>query len=226
MNNNPYKVLGVSPDADDETVKKAYRELARKYHPDRYADTDLAELASEKMKEINAAYEEINRLRAEGASGQQSSNYGYNGTGYSYQTSGAGYQNGNYSAELKSKFKEIRGHINSGRIDEAERLLFTIDRTEGGAEWIFLHGCVQLHRRNYVDAQRDFETAYRMEPTNNEYWTFKEQMHRRAGGFGSGYRTSRGDCGCDPCTTLCLVDCCCDADCCCECMGGDLIPGC
>ena len=56
---DPYQVLGVSPNASDEQIKNAYRELARKYHPDNYAESPLADLASEKMKEINEAYETI-----------------------------------------------------------------------------------------------------------------------------------------------------------------------
>ena len=64
---NPYEVLGVSPNATDEEVKKAYHDLARKYHPDKYRDSDLADLASDKMKEVNAAYEEIQKMRAGGS---------------------------------------------------------------------------------------------------------------------------------------------------------------
>ena len=79
-----------------------------------------------------------------------------------------------------------------------------------------------LRKGFYADAQYAFETAYRMEPTNNEYFRFKEQMHARSRQFGGGYRTTRSSecCDCDICTTLCV------ADCCCECMGGDLIPCC
>ena len=65
--NDPYKILGVSPDADEDEIKKAYRALARKYHPDKYRDSDLADLANEKMKEVNAAYEEIQNIRKNGA---------------------------------------------------------------------------------------------------------------------------------------------------------------
>ena len=57
--NDPYSVLGVKPDASDQEIKKAYRELARKYHPDNYVDNPLADLAEEKMKEVNEAYEAI-----------------------------------------------------------------------------------------------------------------------------------------------------------------------
>ena len=234
MNNNPYKVLGVSPSADDEEIKKAYRELARKYHPDRYRDSDLADLANEKMKEINAAYEEITRMReatatggdyyeaqgpAEGTAEKRQSE----GRDRTYNTGmggGTNYHSQSYSADAKAKFTAIRNCINGGNVGEAERLLEEIEEADRGAEWIFLLGCIQLHKGFYVDAQRSFETAYRMEPTNHEYWQFKERMHQKAGGFGKGYRTSGGDGGCDWCTTLIC------ADCCCECMGGDLIPCC
>ena len=54
---DPYQVLGVPSTATDEEVKKAYRDLARKYHPDNYHDNPLADLAQERMKELHAAYE-------------------------------------------------------------------------------------------------------------------------------------------------------------------------
>ena len=61
--NNPYEVLGVSENASDEEIKAAYRKLAKKYHPDNYADSPLADVAEQKMKEINEAYDTINQLR-------------------------------------------------------------------------------------------------------------------------------------------------------------------
>ena len=68
---DPYTVLGVPRDASEDEIKKAYRDLARKYHPDRYASKpDLAEVASEKMKEINAAYDAINEERSKRNSNQ------------------------------------------------------------------------------------------------------------------------------------------------------------
>lgn len=67
--NDPYSVLGVSPDASDEEIKKAYRELARKYHPDNYQNNPLADLAEEKMKAINEAYDAITKQRAGRGSG-------------------------------------------------------------------------------------------------------------------------------------------------------------
>ena len=66
MMNDPYQVLGVSKNATDEEIKKAYRDLARKYHPDNYHDNPLADLAQEKMKEINEAYDMITKSRSSG----------------------------------------------------------------------------------------------------------------------------------------------------------------
>ena len=81
---DPYSVLGVKPDASDEEVNRAYRELARKYHPDNYQNNPLADLAEEKMKEINEAYDAITRMRSGGSSGGYQSQGSYQG-GYQRQ---------------------------------------------------------------------------------------------------------------------------------------------
>ena len=206
---DPYKVLGVSPNATDDEIKKAYRELARKYHPDKYRDSDLADLASEKMKEINAAYEEIKSMRENGAkqNGGRSGNYSY--TGGSSPTGDA-------------RYNSIRQMINSGNVNGAERALYEIPDADRNAEWNFLMGCVQLRYGRYVDAQRFFDIAVSMDPYNNEYRTAQERLRTRANGYGGGYRTTQSG-GCSACDMCSALMC---ADCCCECCGGDLISCC
>lgn len=199
---DPYKVLGVSPDATEDEIKKAYRALARKYHPDKYRDSDLADLASEKMKEINAAYEEIKNIREKG------------GTGYGGGYGGAGY--GGSTASANPRYAEIRRLINNGNVAQAETLLNNFVEADRGAEWHFLMGSVQVKKHNYVDAQRLFDTACAMDPYNREYRAAQEYLRSRADGYGRGQSTTEGG-GCS-CCPICAGLCC--ADMCCSCLGG------
>ncbi len=208
---DPYKVLGVSRDATDEEIKKAYRELARKYHPDNYASSPLADLASEKMKEINTAYDEIQKIRAAAQSGQTSGGYG--GSYGSYST---------YEGDNAADFKKIREYINIGRYSDADLLLNSMPVGARNAEWNFLKGCVLAQKNWFYDAQKYFETACYMDPNNIEYRNALNSIRARAQSYGGGYRTSTGGglSACDMCQGLIC------ADCCCECCGGDLIRCC
>ena len=200
---DPYSVLGVSKNATDEEIKNAYRELARKYHPDNYTDNPLSDLAGEKMKEINEAYDAI-------VNGRRGGRNSYDG---SYQNTG----------NASSSFPEVRSLINQGRLEQAQEVLDGVPPQSRDAEWYFLNGTV-LYRRGWFDqAYTSFASATRMDPTNPEYRNAFNRAQRQAGAqYNNPYRTYGvgGMNTCDCCTNLLC------ADCCCECMGGDLIPCC
>ncbi|MBR4887631.1 MAG: DnaJ domain-containing protein [Clostridia bacterium] len=219
--NDPYKVLGVSPSASDDEVKKAYREMAKKYHPDQYANTPLAELAGEKMKEVNDAYDTIVKQRKEGRTGGAYGNGGYS----SYNNYNNGYNNYGYNTG-NSSFADVRRLITTNRIADAEQILDGVPGDRRNAEWYFLKGVV-LMRRGWLDEARNhFARACQMDPGNMEYRQALNQfdMQRQGGynGYGYGGGQYRGsECNsCDVCSSLMC------ADCCCECMGGDLVPCC
>lgn len=225
---DPYQILGVSPNATDEQIKSAYRELARKYHPDNYANNPLADLAQEKMKQINEAYDAIQRQRkqqtsASGGYQRGSASYG-RGPGSSY-SGGGGYGQSGYQAS--SEFADIRNLIQSKRISEAEELLEGVPQTQRTAEWSFLRGNVFYTRGWLEEAYQCFLRATQLAPGNQEYQSALNQVlwqrntARPAGSYGGDYRTTQmaGCSCCDICTGLMCMNMCCDC-------GGDIFSCC
>ena len=193
---DPYEVLGVSRNASDSEIKKAYHELVKKYHPDNYANNPLADLASEKMKEINEAYDSIVKARSASSGGgyQQSS-------GYSGSTGGSAYGG-------SSAFSSIRSYINANQLDYAESLLNNMQ--DHGAEWYYLKGEI-AYRRGWLDQARScFRTACNIAPGNLEY---QRALSNVSGSYTpyrtANYQQSDLDTACSICNTLLCLNCLC-----------------
>ena len=200
--NDPYSVLGVSPNASDEEIKKAYRELARKYHPDNYQNNPLADLAEEKMKEINEAYETITKQRSGGGGSYQRPSGGYGGQSY-----GGGYQYSHQqSGSANPTYARIRNLINSGDLGTAERLLNEVPQKNG--EWYFLSGSI-AYRKGWLDeAMQNYSLACQMDPGNMEYRQALAMMQQGGQAYRSnGYSTGADAMDC--CTTLMCLNCLC-----------------
>lgn len=224
MNKNPYDVLGVSPSATDDEVKKAYRELSRKYHPDANVDNPLRDLAEEKFKEVQEAYDTIVKERENGGGGYH---YGY-GTAGSYNYGGnygGGYNGGGYNgssyggSSTDVERQAVYNFINNRRYQEALNLLNRMNNQN--AEWYYLSAAANAGMGNNILAQEHASKAVNMEPNNLQYRQLLNQLSYRgrqyqSGPYGGGYGSS------DSCGTGNM---CCDlwlADTLCECMGGDL----
>ena len=192
MYRDPYEILGVTKDASEEDIKRAYRELAKKYHPDNYTDPNMAALASEKMQEINEAYEYIKNKGP------------YNNS-----------DNNNYTGNV---YFEIRNLINMQNFPEADAKLESIPHNTRGAEWHFLKGCILTRRGWFLDAQKYFETAHRMEPQNPEYRQAAESLKNTANGYNNTWNNpnTQNNSSCSNCCAgLCRdILCCMSIDCC------------
>ena len=206
---NPYKVLGVNEGATNEEIRAAYLSLVKKYHPDKYTDPDMKQLANEKLKEINEAYDQLTKNPGKTASS------GYSGAAY-----GAGGHGGSYSGPEADRFVRARSLINAGNLDGAKTILDSIQTRN--AEWYYLYGIIYL-RQGWYDKAREFlGRAYRTEPGNAEYAQAYNTLRYTGNPYSRPLQsTSYGNCSaCDICSGLMC------ADCCCECMGGDLIRCC
>ena len=200
---DPYQVLGVPSTATDEEVKKAYRDLARKYHPDNYHDNPLADLAQERMKEINEAYETVQSQRKAARSG------GYSAGGQSYGQS-YGQRSYGYQGGYASRYQRVRMAISQGDLNLAEELLNA--QSDHDAEWNFLKGAV-CYRRGWLDEARQYyQTAVQMDPDNAEYQRALDVAEGRGGYRPDGYSTmTTTSCGNADCLRLCGATLCCNA---------------
>jgi len=179
---NPYEVLGIKEGASEAEIKAAYREQVKKYHPDKHQDNPLYELAEEKLREINEAYEYL--MKGKGSSG------------YSSQNAGQTYGSGSSSQTAGREFYDIRSAIDRGNLDAAEMML---GKTKvRNAEWFFLRGVLSLRKGWYDDAYGNLQTAVSMDPSNYEYRNALNQLSMNNGGYrtasyGRGYGNANDD---------------------------------
>lgn len=194
---NPYEVLGLRQGASQEEIKKAYREMAKKYHPDRFNDNPVAaEMAEEKFKEINEAYESLTN----GSHGNSSYNDSYS-------------QQGSEHGDNSQEFNMVRQHINSNNFSAARAMLQNMSFRN--AEWNYLMGMVSFRSNSYNDAMVYFRNAAQMEPSNPEYTNAYNSIMSRTQNYQSrGYAYNGGnnqDQCCQLCATLYCMDCFCDS---------------
>jgi len=196
---NPYEVLGVKENASKDEIKKAYREMAKKYHPDQHGSNPLQDLAEEKMRELNEAYDYLMKNTPDSSDFSSSE--------------------GSYGSGTNNLYQSIRMDIQNGNLASAESKLNNVRVRD--AEWNYLSG-ILYHKKGWYDAAyNSLSMACRMDPSNMEY---REALSRMNGGnvfYRDTYRNTRNEPDfCNICTTLWCMDCCC------ECGGGDFISCC
>ena len=202
MIDDPYKVLGVSPDASDEEIKKAYRRLAKKYHPDLNPGD---EVAAKKMQQINAAYDQIKNPEKYQ---QQSNSYG---GGYSQYDPFGGF--GGYGSYQQRSYSDSDGsdsyqkaaynYIRFGRYQEALNALSNASQRD--ARWYYLSALAHDGLGNQVTALEHIRRAVSMEPDNQEYLRVLNEIE----GGGASYRRNAGgfrgfQMHADPCSSMCM----------------------
>ena len=204
---DPYQILGVDPSASDEEIKRAYRKLAKKYHPDANPGD---EYAARKMQEINDAYDRIKNPEKNQGPGGGSQGYNPYGQGYGsygYGPFGGYYQQQNRSYNQKyadSHLQAAYNYILYRRYREALNVLAQFEGVKG-AEWYYLSALANQGVGNQVTALEHMRKAVSMDPGNQEYLNALDRMEHG----GDAYRRQAGnfqgfDLKMNPCTSLCL----------------------
>ena len=203
---DPYQILGVDRNASDEEIKRAYRKLAKKYHPDAHPGD---ESAAKKMQEINDAYDRIkNPEKNQGPGGSQGYNpYGQGYGSYGYGPFGGYYQQQNRSYNQKYADSHLQAAYNYILYRRYREALNVLSQFEGvkGAEWYYLSALANQGIGNQGTALEHMRKAVSMDPGNQEYLNALDRMehggdaYRRQAGIFQGF-----DLKMNPCTSLCL----------------------
>ena len=210
MVSDPYKVLGLSPDASDEEVKAAYRKLAKKYHPDLNPGNQRA---ADRMNEINAAYEQIKNPQPQDSFGSGSGSYA--GTwGGAYGGAGA-YQS--YETDERNELKAARNFIRARQFAQAVNALSGVPTGERDGEWYYLHAIANYNLGNRVAAMDSARRACTAEPGNERYRQLLLQIQQGAQAYdaaGEGFGFRRVNLGNNNlCMSLCVANIVCNLCC-------------
>ncbi len=188
---DPYQVLGVSRGASDEEIKKAYRSLSRKYHPDANVNNPNKDQAEEKFKQVQQAYDQIMKEKQQGSS---FGGYGYGGTGSngtSYEDFGGfggfGYGSANTYQEENSKLQAAANYIRNGYYKEANNVLNDIPFAERNGRWYYYSAVTNQGLGNTATALEHIRRAVELEPSNVQYRQFQQNLE-----YGGTWYTSMG----------------------------------
>lgn len=196
---DPYSILGVSRDASDEEIKKAYRKLSRKYHPDANINNPHKDQAEEKFKQVQQAYEQIMKEREYGSSYERSTGYGGFG-GQQYQSTASDDDDTRYMAAAAN-------YLQTGYYQEAWNVLQNISRKDG--RWYYYSALANSGLGNNVQALAYAKEAVNREPGNMEYQMLLQRLQGGGQWYQSmqqGYGGVPADFGDNLCCKLCLAN--------------------
>ena len=165
--NDPYSVLGITPGADEQTIKKAYRQKCKQYHPDLHPDDPTCE---DKFKDVQAAYSEVMRMRSGGGSSAPSSDlpFGFGGT--------YGGASSSYDRRESPEMQAANNYIRNGYYAEALNVLEGIAPADRAARWHYYAALASSGLGNNIRAQNEARTAVDMEPGNYEYQNLLDRL--------------------------------------------------